>query len=79
MRPIDVLIVAVGSYHLSIMTSILVGHLADSKPLSFFNLNVSHLESPDFCALVHSIWNLVPRPQVVEVGYCGGKCLFVVL
>jgi hypothetical protein len=55
---VDVLIATIGSDHLPIMTSILVGHVVDSKPLSLFKLNVSHLEFA-----VHTIWNLVPRSK----------------
>ena len=61
MWSIEVLIVITGSDHLSVMTSILVGHVEESKPLSLFNINVSYLESTDFQALVHSVWNLVPH------------------
>jgi hypothetical protein len=48
MHLVDVLIAATGSDHLPIMTSILVGHVVDSKPSSLFKLNVSHLESAYF-------------------------------
>jgi len=63
MHLVDVLIATIGSYRLPIITSILVGHVVDSKPSSLFRLIISHLESTDFEALVHSVWNLVPRPR----------------
>jgi hypothetical protein len=70
-----VLIEATGSDHLPIQTSISVGNVVDSKPSSLFKMNVAHLESLDFCALVHRVWNLVPQPigetrLVVVVGGC---------
>lgn len=62
MRPVNVLIEATGSDDIPIQTSISVGHVVDLNPSSLYKLNVSHLDSPDFRALVHRVWNLVPRP-----------------
>jgi len=44
MWSIDVLIVITGSYHLTIMNLISVGHVEESKTSSLFKLNISHLE-----------------------------------
>lgn len=58
----DMLIATSGLDHLPILTSILIGYVVDSK-LSSFKMNVSHSDSPDFHALVHCVWNLVPHPR----------------
>lgn len=48
--------------HLPIQTTISFGHHDDSTPSFLFKLNVSHLESIDFKALVHRVWYLSPQP-----------------
>jgi len=78
MHPIDMLIATVGSYHLPIMTSISVDHVVDSKPSYLFNINISHLESTYFKALVHNVWNIVPHPRGVKGWFYGGRLPFVV-
>lgn len=44
------------------MSSILVENVLESKPLILLKLNIKHLDSPDFRVLIHSVWNLAPRP-----------------
>jgi hypothetical protein len=39
-----------------------VGNVVDSKPSCLFTLNVVHVESIDFNALVNRGWNLIPQP-----------------
>lgn len=63
MQPIDVLINATGSDHLPNQTSILVGHVVELKSSTLCELNMSHLDSLDFRALLYRVWNLVPRPS----------------
>ena len=57
------IIVAIGLDHLTIMNSISVRHVVDNKPSSLFKFYVSHLESANFQALVHGVWNLFPCPK----------------
>jgi len=61
-RPVDVLMDVTGSDHLPIQTMLYLGHSADAPPSSVLKLNVSHLESEDFRALVHRVWKLSPWP-----------------
>jgi hypothetical protein len=41
-----------GFYHLPIQTFIALGNLVDLRPSNLFKLNVSHLESMNFWALI---------------------------
>jgi hypothetical protein len=50
-----VLIVATRSDHLPLLTSISIRHVVDSKSSFLFKLNVSHLDSLDFRALMHRV------------------------
>ena len=59
---IDVLVATTSSDHLPIFSLILVGNVLDSKPSTLFKLNVSHLDSLNFRAVIHIVCNLVPRP-----------------
>jgi hypothetical protein len=52
LQPMGVLMDVTGSNHLDIQTLITSGHLIDSPPSTLFILDVSHLESTDFCALI---------------------------
>lgn len=61
LRLVDVLIEEAGLDHLANHSSILAGHMMDSKLSSLSKLNVSHLYSPYFHAMVHYVQNLVPH------------------
>ena len=61
--------------HRPICTSILMGHVVDSKHLSLYKINFSHLDSPNFHSFVHQVCNLVLSLLGIEVGCCGGKLL----
>lgn len=69
----DVLINVVCSDHHPICIIASFGQTQDDLTLSYFKLNISHLDSNDFHILVQWVWNLPPNLNVNGAGFCDGS------